>query len=119
MFSYFFLAATKNIKYTKKEDSPARLALEEELPYRVPYEGEILIKSNHWNKENLPRSKTEVRKSSTLGKVVCRRWKTKSLLRKLPKVKSFVDEIKPFTFDSLSPDDIVREAQSQSFTRTK
>jgi len=115
------LAATKNIKYTKKEDSPAPAALEEKkVPIiKVPFETEILVKNNHWNKENFQCA--ELQKASTLGKVVCRRWKTKSLLtrKKEPKRKLVQHKINPFLFDSSSPDDIIRKAQSQSFNRVQ
>ena len=80
---------------------------------------EILVKNNHWNKENFQCG--ELQKASTLGKVVCRRWKTKSLLarKKEPKRKLVQHKINPFLFDSSSPDDIIRKAQSQSFNRVQ
>ena len=118
-----FLAATKNIKYTKKEDSPAppteapETFEEKGISRKVSYESEILIKTDHWNKENFP-LKSGIQKASGLGKVVCRRWKTKVLLRKFD-TKLIKNQIKPFLFDSSSPDDIVRAAQNQSFTRPK
>ena len=114
-------AATKNIKYTKKEDSPAPAALEErKVPIiKVPFETEILVKNNHWNKENFQCA--ELQKASTLGKVVCRRWKIKTLLtrKKEPKRKLVQHKINPFLFDSSSPDDIIRKAQNQSFNRVQ
>lgn len=95
-------------KSVKKEDNQQVSA-----PRRPSIESEILISQDHWNKENFQ----IYLDSSNLGKVVCRRWRKRPLFN--PRTRKENSDLKPFLFDVASPDDIVREAQSQAFTRPK
>ena len=100
-----------------KEKSPTPILEDIKLPKNT-IESDLLVQEEFWNKENFV-SKNSVRDSSTLGKVVCRRWRPKVSDKPYLKFKDSTNELKPFLFDSDSPDDKVRQAQSQSFTRRK
>lgn len=98
----------------KKQDTSQNT--EQTLP-KKSIESEILIAQDHWNKENL--SLIQQKQSSTLGKVVCRRWRSKPRFSTQPYPQDFEPQIVAFSFDTASPDDIVRVAQGQAFTRPK
>lgn len=106
--------ATKPQKITqnKKQDTFQNTPT---LP-KKSIESEILVTKEYWNKENLS---LQQKSCSTLGKVVCRRWRAKPRFSTKKPHSEFKAQIVPFSFDTASPDDIVRVAQGQAFTRPK
>lgn len=72
---------------------------------------EILVEKNHWGNLKVKHCKSQ---PSCLGKVLCRKWRRRPIIKP---VNRHQDKIQPFKFDSQSPDDIVRAAQSTVFAR--
>lgn len=84
-----------------------------QLETKIAFEVEILVQPEHWNKENWSESQQYRSQASAFGKVVSRRWRhpKSSITPVIPRLET---TIKNFLFDSASPDDIVRIAQSKS-----
>ena len=74
----------------------------------------LLEETNFEGKEN---SQDIQSQGSILGKVLTRKWRKKR--RIIPYPTNIQSDVKPFMFDTKSPDDIVRDAQSQVFSRIK
>ena len=85
---------------------------EEKVVIKKSLEVQLLIEEIKENCQDHQKSK-----GSNLGKVLTRKWKRKSGF--VPYLRPFQSDVKPFLFDTKSPDDIVRAAQSQVFTRHK
>ena len=73
----------------------------------------LLEETNFEGKENCKIQS----QGSILGKVLTRKWRKKR--RIIPYPTNIQSDVKPFMFDTKSPDDIVRDAQSQVFSRIK
>ena len=84
----------------------------EEKVIKKNLEVELLLEETDFEegKENYIQSQ-----GSILGKVLTRKWRKKRRL--IPYPANIQSDVKRFMFDTKSPDDIVRDAQSQVFSR--
>ena len=99
---------------TEKPFKKQPIKVIEEKVIKKNLEVELLLEeTNFEGKENCKIQS----QGSILGKVLTRKWRKKR--RIIPYPTNIQSDVKPFMFDTKSPDDIVRDAQSQVFSRIK
>ena len=96
-----------------KQQKPIKVIAEKVIKKNLEVEL-LLEETNFEGKENSQDIRSQ---GSILGKVLTRKWRKKR--RIIPYPTNIQSDVKPFMFDTKSPDDIVRDAQSQVFSRIK
>ena len=101
----------------KSHSKPKSVKLKEENSYVKPFNilEEILLISEKVGSRKSPIGVSS--RPSKAGLVVCRQWERKQLCAPVRKTSLSVAKITPFRFDTPSPDDVIKAAQSNLMHR--